>query len=354
MELFSNFYKNKRVLVTGATGFKGTWLSVWLNILGSNVIGYSDMIPTKPSMFELCGMDKRINSYRGDVRDYTKLLGVMEEHQPEIVFHLAAQPIVRRSYLQPIETFETNVMGTTNLLEACVNVDSVKNIVVITTDKCYENKEAFQGYAEEDRLGGYDPYSASKACVEMVVNSYRDSFLEEKGVKIASARAGNVIGGGDWAEDRLIPDFIRSIEKKSELCVRSPEAIRPWQHVLEPIYGYMKLAYMMEQGEGVTGAWNFGPENTDFSTVQDLLNMSLEYFDDAKVVYQADYQKHETQMLKLKIDKAKNELNWKPVYTTREAVEKTMEWYSLFFEDRTRLYDFTKMQIEEYYKNIKL
>nr|HPQ35617.1 CDP-glucose 4,6-dehydratase [Tenuifilaceae bacterium] len=266
-KLYHGIFKGKRVLITGHTGFKGSWLSLLLYRLGADVYGYTLNPPTNPSLFVEAKIDELITSYIGDIRDYSKLVGVISKIQPEIVIHMAAQPLVRESYKNPIETYSTNVMGTVNLLDACRNTKSVKAIVNITTDKCYENKEWHWGYRENDPMGGYDPYSNSKGCSELVTAAFRSSFYNPKdfdnhGVGLASARAGNVIGGGDWAEDRLIPDFIKAISKGERVKIRSPFAIRPWQHVLEPLNGYLTLVEkLLLMGSKFSQGWNFGPDD---------------------------------------------------------------------------------------------
>jgi len=282
--MFNNIYKNKKVLITGHTGFKGSWLALWLKELGAEVIGYALKPPTTPSHYELLTQQPTDNlniiSIEGDIRNYIKLNEIFQSYKPEIVFHLAAQPLVRYSYINPVETFETNVMGTINVFEACRNCESVRAIVNITSDKCYENKEWVWGYRESDPMGGYDPYSASKGCAELVTSAYRNSFFTPSypltdsppRVLLASARAGNVIGGGDWADDRLIPDIMRATAKNESVIIRNPKATRPWQHVLEPLSGYLLLGQKLLEGrKEFAGGWNFGPDDESNITVENLI-----------------------------------------------------------------------------------
>ncbi len=346
-----SFWKDKRVLITGHTGFKGSWLSFWLNFLGAEVCGYSLSPLTKPNLFENLQLANSIKSTIGDIRDLPEFQQTLNNFQPEIVFHLAAQPLVRRSYRQPLETYTTNVIGTINILEAIRHVDSVKSAVMITTDKVYENEERDFGYAENDRLGGFDPYSNSKACAELAVSAYRNSFFADGKCLIATARAGNVIGGGDWSEDRLLPDVFRSLIFGDDLLIRNPNSVRPWQHTLEPLKGYMLLAEKLFEGnkELATG-WNFGPEDEDSQSVGFILD-EIEKLWDGEVNWKTADGKHphETNLLKLDSTKAKTKLNWKPKLSLPEALKLTSDWYSCFGnnEDLTII---TQQQIE-YYEN---
>ena len=262
--MFNSVYKDKTVLVTGDTGFKGSWLAIWLKELGANVIGYSLNPGAEEDNYVVCGLARKITHIDGDIRDQHSLKSVFDEYKPDIIFHLAAQSLVLESYNDPVETYSTNVMGTVNILEVIRHIDSVRAVVVVTTDKCYENRECDYGYRETDRLGGKDPYSASKAACEIVINSYLQSFFNlENTVSVASARAGNIIGGGDWAENRIIPDCIRSLRKDEPIIVRNPQSVRPWQYILEPLSGYLKLgACLYKDGKEYSGAWNFGPKDT--------------------------------------------------------------------------------------------
>lgn len=339
--MFDGIYKNKKVLVTGHTGFKGSWLVKWLNLLGADVYGYSLKSETDPNHFSLLAANVRTEI--GDVRDYEHFYNFLNDVQPDIVFHLAAQPLVRRSYAQPIETITTNIVGTANLLEACRHVASVKAVVNITTDKCYKNQEWLWSYREHDSLGGYDPYSASKACSEIITSSYRSSFGASE-LLIASARAGNVIGGGDWSEDRLIPDVIRALSNEDNIEIRSPNAIRPWQHVLEPLSGYLLIGQRLLEGkQEFAQAWNFGPDEDGHVTVNEVLNGLQEYFS-FNVKY-SHSQLHEAGLLKLDCSKAKTLLNWKPVLSAKEMIAYTAKWYLAYHTDKKIL---TETQLENF------
>ncbi len=340
--MFGGIYKGKKVLITGHTGFKGSWLCLWLKELGAEVIGYALNPPTNPNHFELLKPD--MISIIGDIRDGEKLINVVKCHKPEIVFHLAAQPLVRYSYKNPVETFETNVMGTINVFEACRNTESVGTIVNITSDKCYENREWVWGYRENDPMGGYDPYSASKGCAELVTNSYRNSFFNPSypltlspshpPILLASARAGNVIGGGDWAEDRLIPDCIRALLKGGKIVIRNPNAIRPWQHVLEPLSGYLLLGQKLLEGrKEFAEAWNFGPSEDGNATVGEIVAQVNKAW--PKIDYEINMipdQPHEAGMLRLDCSKARTKLQWTPVWDGKSTVKKTALWYKFFYE----------------------
>jgi CDP-glucose 4,6-dehydratase len=337
--LFSNIYKDKTVLVTGHTGFKGSWLTLWLTKMGAHVIGYSLEAPTTPSHFDLLQLDS--TSIIGDIRDQEKLNSVFAEYKPDIVFHLAAQPLVLESYLDPVETYETNVIGTLKIFEAC-RLHHVKAIVNITSDKCYENKEWIWGYRENDPMGGFDPYSSSKGCAEILTSSYRNSYFNpaEYGnthtTLLASCRAGNVIGGGDWAKDRLIPDLIRAIETDQPLTIRNPHAIRPWQHVLEPLSGYLLIGQKLLEGKKeYATAWNFGPDDDEIISVGELVEHIKKFWNkfDYNIVENTGSEKHEATILKLDCTKAKVKLGWKAVWNNQQTFEHTTEWYKTFYED---------------------
>ena len=355
---FNNIYKNKVVLVTGHTGFKGSWLSLWLELLGAKVVGYSIDIPTKPSLFEL--IKPKCIDVRADIRNLKKLNSVIKKYQPEIIFHLAAQPLVRLSYKKTLDTLDTNIIGTANILETVKSNKFVKAVVCITTDKVYLNNESGQPFKETDPLGGYDPYSASKAACEIIISSYRDSFFNLKDYKnthntlVASARAGNVIGGGDFAKDRLIPDFIRAIIKRKDLKIRNSKAIRPWQHVLEPLYGYLLLGKNLLEGKKeFAQAWNFGPEKKDIKTVEQIVEILCKNFDN-KIQYCIDLAKqpHEVKYLKLDIAKAKKELNWKPKWSIQTSLNKICDWVKVYQQKQ----DMRKVcveQIKDFTKGIK-
>lgn len=341
------FYKNKKVLLTGASGFKGSWLSLWLKSLGAEVLGYSLEPNTNPSMFEELKIAEEIQNVFGDIRDRKTLEKTFNEFQPEIVFHLAAQPLVRLSYSEPVNTYETNVIGTLNVLEAARKCGSVKAFVNVTTDKCYENKEVERGYTEDEPMGGYDMYSSSKGCVEIMSSSYRRSFLQN-GYLMATARAGNVIGGGDWAEDRLIPDCVRAINENKKIEIRNPIAVRPWQHVLEPLSGYLLLGQkLLEECSELADGFNLGPNEESVLTVADVANRVVKFYGKGEVVVGEKSDLHEAGLLMLNVEKAKKVLGWTPSYTADEAIQKTVEWYKKFYNGEDML-DFTLKQIKEY------
>jgi CDP-glucose 4,6-dehydratase len=325
-------WSGRRVFVTGHTGFKGGWLSLWLTRLGARVSGYSLEPPTTPSFFELARVREGIRSTIADVRDLALLVREMQAAEPEIVFHLAAQPLVRHSYADPIETYAVNVMGTANVLEAVRRTPGVRAVVVITSDKCYENRDWEWGYRENDRLGGHDPYSNSKACAELVTQSFRDSFFtgpNGRRVAVASARAGNVIGGGDWAADRLLPDFVRAITEGRVVRIRRPEAVRPWQHVLDPLRGYLRLAErLLLEGEPWAEAWNFGPEDADARNVRWMVERFRSLWGEgARWEGDAGSHPHEARMLRLDVSKARHKLGWLPAWNVEQALARTVAWY---------------------------
>lgn len=346
--LFNNAFKGKTVLVTGHTGFKGSWLCIWLRELGANVTGYAFEPYTENDNFVVSGMKSKIRSNIGDIRDYDNLKRVIDEYQPEIVFHMAAQPLVRLSYEQPKLTYDTNVGGTVNLLECCRLTDSVKVIINVTSDKCYENKEWIWGYRENDTLGGYDPYSSSKGCSEIITAAYRNSFFKMSNKSLSSVRAGNVIGGGDWREDRLVPDCIRALKKGEPVGIRSPHSVRPWQHVLEPLSGYLLLASRMyEDGERYSGAWNFGPYHGSIITVEELVTRLISRWGSGQYTdlsRQSPEAPHESSSLMLDISKAINLLSWAPILNVSEAIEYTVNWYKAPHVD----YEFCAGQINDY------
>lgn len=340
MNLYSNIYSGKTILITGNTGFKGSWLANILIRLGGNVIGYSLPSNTTPNHFEILGLDYK--TYYDNVNNLSKISEVVEVHKPDIIFHLAAQPLVRESYNNPIDTYLTNVIGTANVLESARINANVKAIVVVTTDKCYENIEQNYGYVETDRMGGYDPYSSSKGCVELLTNSYRNSFfnLSSFGINhntlIASARAGNVIGGGDWSDDRLIPDIIKATLNNKEVIIRNPFSTRPWQHVLEPLNGYLMLGEKLISGQkDFADGWNFGPEEDNVLQVQEILKMSQLNWDNITYKIESENNSlHEATLLSLNISKAKKYLDWKPNWDNEKAVEKTIKWYKNYYLNR--------------------
>ncbi|CAI6081315.1 CDP-glucose 4,6-dehydratase [Paenibacillus sp. JJ-100] len=329
-----NFWRGKRVFVTGHTGFKGSWLSLWLHNLGAHVSGYSLNIPSDPSLFKLAKLNDIFQNsiMNGDITDFDFLMESMKCADPEIVIHMAAQPLVRKSYDNPIETYATNIMGTAHVMEAVKHVSSVQVVLNVTTDKCYDNQEWPWGYRETDSLGGHDPYSSSKACSELITSSYRSSFFKSRGIKVATARAGNVIGGGDWAVDRLIPDLIRALNGNYEFKTRNPQATRPWQHVLEPLYGYLLLCQRAyNEGEHFSQAWNFGPNVTDIKTVDWIIQQVLNQWPYKHLGYKVDTNgkddKHEANVLKLDCSKANIELGWIQRFSVEEAISATVKWY---------------------------
>jgi CDP-glucose 4,6-dehydratase len=322
-----DFWRGKRVLLTGHTGFKGSWMALWLHRLGAQVTGVSLTPATTPNLFSLASVQTITDSYFSDIRDATKLAGLINKAQPQIVFHLAAQSLVYASYRDPLTTFSTNVQGTANVLDALRPLDSVRAVVAITTDKVYKNLEQPYPYRETDALGGHDPYSASKAAAEIVIASYRDSFLSDKGIAVASARAGNVIGGGDWSADRLIPDAIRAWNAKQPLQIRLPQAIRPWQHVLEPVAGYIKLAEQLWQQPNVAGAYNFGPQTHEAATVREVVQLAQGAYGMGQVSWGDGTEgPHEASWLALEIAKARAVLGVKPCWSLVESVQRTVHW----------------------------
>jgi len=327
-QLTRDFWRGKKVLVTGHTGFKGAWLAFWLQRLGARVVGLALPPSTSPSLYELLGLGSLITSHFVDIRDEEGTGRLIAEAQPDIVFHLAAQAIVRESYKDPLGTFETNVQGTANVLDALRAVDSVRVAVAVTTDKVYENLEHHYPYRETDSLGGHDPYSASKAAAEMVISSYRDSFLRGSGVAVASARAGNVIGGGDWAPDRLLPDLVRGWSENTPVVIRNPGALRPWQYVLEPIAGYLTLAERLWHDPKLAGAFNFGPATSEAATVRHVVGLAGRTFEGGDVEWlESESGPHEAGWLALEISKASVKLGFSPCWGLETSVARTMEWY---------------------------
>lgn len=329
----SEFWRGKCVLMTGHTGFKGSWLSLWLQSMGAQVVGYALVPPTNPSLFEVAEVGKGMTSIIGDIRNLEKLRAVFGKHKPEIVIHMAAQPLVRYSYIEPVETYSTNVMGTVNLLEAVRSSGSVKAVVNVTSDKCYENREWAWSYRENEAMGGFDPYSSSKGCAELVAAAYRNSYFHpekyhQHGVAIASARAGNVIGGGDWAGDRLIPDILRAITEGKPVNIRNPHAIRPWQHVLEPLSGYLQLAQKLyEEGTAYAEGWNFGPNDEDAKPAQWVVEKLTESWGEgAGWVLDGGDHPHEAHYLKLDCSKAKARLDWHPKWHLVQTLDSIIRW----------------------------
>lgn len=352
VEVNSDFWRGKRVFITGHTGFKGGWLSLWLQFMGAEVHGYALTPPTETNLFTVAEVGKGMASSQiADIRDADRLCKAMQTARPEIIFHLAAQPLVRYSYAQPVETYAVNVMGTVHLLEAVRATHGVKAVVNVTTDKCYENREWVWGYRENEPMGGFDPYSSSKGCAELVTAAYRRSFLEPAGVALASARAGNVIGGGDWAEDRLIPDFLRSMDAGAPLKIRSPQSTRPWQHVLEPLSGYLTLAERLyTEGMPFAEAWNFGPSDEDARPVRWIIERLAEMQRDVKWQCDEAPQPHEAHYLKLDSSKAHNLLNWEPRWRLQAALQKTLEWHQAW-RNGEDMHALTLSQIAQYRTN---
>tara|TARA_B100000927_G_C16460734_1_gene467740 strand:- start:776 stop:1813 length:1038 start_codon:yes stop_codon:yes gene_type:complete len=341
-----SFYKNKKVLVTGSSGFVGSWLSLTLSEIGAIVHGISLEPNTSPSLFKLLKLEKRINQKYIDICDYINLENAIKEISPDIVFHLAAQPLVRDSYIKVIETFNTNVIGTLNVLESCKKLDSKINVVCITTDKCYENNEHGERFKESDPLGGKDPYSASKACTEIVTKSHALSFNK---LKLCTARAGNIIGGGDWANDRIITDIVESVKSKKNIIIRSPEAIRPWQHVIDVINGYLKLGIYNEDKEELFSAFNFGPLEKNEINVQTLTEKFLSNYKshNSKIVLDKNENPPESKILRLDSTKSHHLLNWEPMMDINNTIKETALWYENFYSDKD-IYEFTLDQIQTY------
>ena len=343
-----NAYKNKKVLITGHTGFKGSWMSVVLTNVGAKVIGYSSCTKTETRLFDLCGIKEQITHIKGDVRDLDHLVSVFKEYQPEIVIHMAAQPIVRDSYKDPVTTYSTNVMGTVNVLEAVRQAPSVRSFLNVTTDKVYENKEWQWGYRENEPLDGYDPYSNSKSCSELVTHSYEKSFFKNSNVAISTARAGNVIGGGDFAHDRIIPDCIRAMIEGKDIQVRNPYSIRPYQHVLEPVMAYLMIAIKQYEDISYASSYNIGPDEYDCINTGTLADLFVKYWGDgAKWINMSDDGPHEANFLKLDCSKLKSVFNWRPCWNIETAVKKTVEWTKVWIANGDIRSEMNK-QIEEY------
>ena len=350
-ELAMEFWQGKKVFITGHTGFKGSWLSLWLQLLGAELVGFSLAPPTQPNLFETAQLRKGMVSLLGDVRDFQLLQTTLKKYQPEIIIHMAAQSLVRYSYLAPIETYATNVMGTVNLLEAARFTNSVKVLINVTSDKCYENKSPNRSYREEDRLGGYDPYSNSKACAELITQSYRSADCRKQATAIATVKAGNVLGGGDWAKNRLVPDIINACIDKKNISLRYPHALRPWQAVLEPLSGYMMLAealYLSSSSSHYAESWNFGPDEENVKSVSWLADYIIDCWkspiqwnlDRADFPYEADY-------LKLDSSKAKQHLGWRPRWSIEKCLNQTIAWYQAY-QRKEDMYKKTLCQINDF------
>jgi len=356
MKNLQKFFKNKKILITGHTGFKGSWLTQILLNWNADIIGIALKPSVNPNLFNLLDIKKNIKNYFCDIRNFKKVKEIILKEKPEIVFHLAAQPLVRDSYDDPLYTFETNIIGTANVLQAIKEFGGVKSAIMITTDKVYEEKEKDYCYKESNKLGGYDPYSSSKVGAEMVINSYIKSFFSPKNYRkyhktlIASARSGNVIGGGDWLRDRIIPDIVRMIfERNKKLIIRNPESVRPWQYVLEPLYGYMLLAKKLYEGKReLTGAWNFGPQQGSYVTVRILTKKVFKILGKGSYIIKRDHKRHEADFLRLNISKTKKVLRWKPTFSPNQALKLTIDWYESFY-NKENITDITNQQIELFF-----
>ena len=346
------FWQGKRVFLTGHTGFKGSWLSLWLSQMGAVVKGYALTPPTTPSLFVEANVAQKVDSEIGDIRDLPQLTKSMTEFNPDILIHMAAQPLVRLSYAEPLETYEVNVMGTAKVLEASRACPNLKSIVSVTTDKCYENKEWVWGYREDEPMGGYDPYSSSKGCAELVTSAYRRSFIAQRNVGLASARAGNVIGGGDWADDRLIPDILRAFEQQKPVVIRNPKSTRPWQHVLEPLSGYLVLAQKLyEDPNSYAEGWNFGPDENDAKPVDWILDRMVNQWQGAQWQLDQANHPHEASYLKLDVSKAKSRLNWHPTWHLDQTLEKIITWHQAWLA-KADMQQVTLLEIEQFMRDM--
>lgn len=354
-KILFKFWKNKRILVTGHTGFKGSWLCIILKELGANIIGYSLEPNTNPNLYSEAKIEKDIISIIGDIRDYQKFQKCLDKYKPEIIIHMAAQPLVRYSYKYPIETFSTNVMGTLNVLQASRYCKSLKSVVIVTTDKCYENIGKKQGYKENDPMGGYDPYSSSKGCCELLISSYRRSYFNNKNTpNIASVRAGNVIGGGDWSNDRLIPDILKCFENSKTIKVRNPKSVRPWQHVIEPLFGYLILTQNLTLNfNQFSEGWNFGPDDENCKSVEWILKNMIKLWDKKfKWEFDNDINPHEASFLKLDCSKAKEKLDWRPLWDLEYSLKLIVEWHKKWLLGKN-VKHICKEQINQYIINLK-
>lgn len=352
---FGGTYYDKNILITGHTGFKGGWLSLWLEKLGANVIGYSVDLPSDPCHFELLRLKDNIVDLRGDICDFDLINKTIEEYKPDLIFHLAAQSLVKESYSNPLLTFLTNIQGTVNTLEAAKNFNFVKGVINVTSDKCYLNNEKGIAFTEEDRFGGHDPYSASKACAELVAESYRKSFYQSQSHNLkllACVRAGNVIGGGDWSENRLIPDLVRAVSNNKITHIRNPSATRPWQHVLDPLSGYLLIGqHMLNNNEFVSDGWNFGPEDNKALEVGDIIKRAQKHWNDISYTIDKDAQFHEANQLNLNCEKALSQLKWSPTWDTDTAIKETILWYKNFYQNNVVS---TEDQLIKYFNDARI
>ena len=352
--MVNKFYKNKKILITGATGFKGAWLCQILNLFGSKILGVGYKPNKNQNLFNSLKLNKKIKLKYTDIRDYKRLKKIIHQFKPQIIFHLAAQPIIFQSYKDPFQTININSSGTLNVLDICRGVNSIKSIVCITSDKCYANNFSTKGFKETDHLGGSDPYSASKASAEIILNAYKESFFLKKNIGVASARAGNVIGGGDWSPNRLIPDTINSLLKNKLINIRNPGFNRPWQHVLEPINGYLVLAEKLFKNPiKYSGAWNFGSEKNTVTSVYEVVNKIIKIWGSGKIKFKKNFKFYEQKNLQLNIAKAKKELKWKPIYTIGQSVKNTVDWYKDIHVNKKSSQEVTKNQILEYFIHVK-
>jgi CDP-glucose 4,6-dehydratase len=344
------FWKDKKVFITGHTGFKGSWLCLMLQELGADIKGLSLPLSDDNKLFRLLNLDKSIRSNYGDIRNFKFLESEISNFSPEVVFHLAAQPLVRESYESPIYTFETNIIGTANLLEASKNLESLKCLINITSDKCYQNLETGRNFIESDPMGGNDPYSCSKGCAELITHSYQKSFFEKKDISLCSVRAGNVIGGGDYSADRLVPDILNAINLDKNISLRNPKAIRPWQHVIEPLFGYLILAQQAYFDKNLTGGWNFGPTEASFKSVEWIANKFLEkkYNSKTNLNFIEDKEMPESQVLKLDVSKAIDNLGWKPKLDVNDAIDLIIDWNDANIDNKN-MYEISTFQLKNYY-----
>jgi len=357
LNYFKKIFNKKKILVTGHTGFQGGWLSTWLIMLGADLYGFSLTPNTKPSLFKAINLEKKMTSIIGDIQDFENLKYHIKKVKPDFVFHLAAQPLVRESYENPLDTFHTNIIGTCNILEILRKMNSVKACVIMTSDKCYKNMELNHAYREIDPMGGHDPYSASKGAAELIISSYMNSFFKEKKNKarIATVRSGNVIGGGDWSQDRIIPDLVKTINSNQVLDVRNPNSIRPWQFVLEPISGMMLLASKMVKNEINSDSWNFGPNVFDSTiTVRELVEYAINIWKHGKWKDVSNKKNlHEAKILRLDSTKSNNTLSWRPIYTFKDSIRTTIDWYKKYYRNSKVIDKFTEKQIEKYFESAK-
>jgi len=350
MGLNQNYWRGKKIFLTGHTGFKGSWLSLWLHELGANVFGYSLDPITQPSLYNVLDLDNKVNSIIGDIRDYNYLNEQISLVNPEILVHMAAQPLVRDSYLDPLYTYQTNIMGTTNILDIARKNNSIKSILVITSDKCYHNIEKNYHYKESDALGGYDPYSSSKGCADIVASAYYNSYFSKDKVGLSIARAGNVIGGGDWSKDRIIPDAVRAFSENNDLVIRNPNAVRPWQFILDPLFGYLLLIEKLSfDPDKYSGPWNFGPKEGTDQSVRFICDKIVSLWSNkANWTSKGDKEFHEANLLLLNSDKAKKHLGWKSRCDLDITLEKTIQWYLNFYSKEKDIFEFTISQINDY------